>query len=74
MCPNDVLMGRSDKAQAEGNLVDSNLTFRVSYVKKLMDEFWQKWSTSYYQSLVKYHRWKLAKRNAKPDDIVLILK
>ena len=73
VCPNDVLMGRSDKAPAEGNLVDSNLTFRVSYVKKLMDEFWQKWSTSYYQSLVKYHRWKLAKRNAKPDDIVLIL-
>ena len=36
-------------------------------------QFWEKWSTSYYQTLVKYHKWKLRTRNAEEGDVVLIL-
>ena len=38
---------------------DNKLTRRVSHIKRLTEEFWKKWSASYYQTLVKYHKWKL---------------
>ena len=73
ICPNDIIMGRSDKAPAEGEFFDNRFTRRVSHIKRLTEEFWKKWSQSYYQTLVKYHKWKLKTRNAEPGDVVLVL-
>ena len=42
-------------------------------MRKMVIEFWKKWSSSYYQSLVKYHRWRLRERNAEPGDVILVL-
>ena len=36
-------------------------------------EFWEKWCNSYYQSLVKYHKWRLKYRNCEVGDVVLVL-
>ena len=66
-------MGRSDKAPADGDFFDNKLTRRVSHIKRLTEEFWKKWSASYYQTLVKYHKWKLRERNAEPGDVILVL-
>ena len=73
ICPNDIIMGRSDKAPADGDFFDNKLTRRVSHIKRLTEEFWKKWSASYYQTLVKYHKWKLRERNAEPGDVILVL-
>ena len=73
ICPNDIIMGRSDKAPPEGDFFDNKMTRRISHLKRLTDEFWKKWSQSYYQTLVKYHKWKLKERNAEPGDVVLVL-
>ena len=73
ICPNDLLMGRSDKAPVYDVFLDSNLTRRLAHIQKLKKQFWDKWSSSYYQTLVKYHRWRLADRNAQVNDVVLIL-
>ena len=42
-------------------------------MQRMVTEFWKRWSTSYYQSLVKYHKWRLKTRNAEPGDVVLVL-
>ena len=42
-------------------------------MRKIVIGFWKKWSTSYYQSLVKYHRWRLRTRNAEHGEVVLVL-
>ena len=73
ICPNDIIMGRSDKAPPLGEIFDTKLTKRVAHMRRMIDEFWKKWSNSYYQSLVKYHKWRLRERNAEPGDVVLVL-
>ena len=74
ICPNDLLMGRSTKQPAQGELVfDSNLTKRMHHVQRMVEQFAEKWVNSYYQLLAKYHKWKLKERNTKPGDVVLIL-
>ena len=73
ICPNDVLFGRSDKAPPMDTDLDHNLTNRVSFIRRVLGDFWGKWSCSYKLSLVKYHRWRLRSRNAQPGDVVLML-
>ena len=73
ICPNDIIMGRSDKAPPLGDIFDTSLTRRVSHIRRLVDEFWKKWSQSYYQSLVKYHKWRLREGNCEPGDVILVL-
>ena len=73
LCPNDVLLGRSDRDPPDVVVADMSLTKRAVYKQKIMSEYWEKWSTSYYQSLMKYSKWKYKSRNAEPGDVVMIL-
>ena len=73
ICPNDIIMGRSDKQPPLAEIFDNNLTRRMSHIQKIISDFWNKWSSSYYQSLVKYHRWRLQTRNAELGDVILVL-
>ena len=73
ICPNDILMGRSTKNPVQDGIFDNNLTKRMAHVQRIVQEFWSKWSSSYYQSLIKYHKWRLRERDAQPNDVVLIL-
>ena len=56
ICPNDILFGRSDMCPPMVNLEETSLTRKAAYKQKVIDEFWNKWKNSYYQSLVKYQK------------------
>ena len=73
ICPNDLLMGRSDKAPPIGEFESSSLTKKVQFMRSVVLQFWERWYTSYFQRLVKYHKWKCKSRNAREGDVVLIL-
>ena len=73
ICPNDVMMGRSDIEPPNLDITDTSLARRASHKQKILAEFWDKWSSSYFQSLVKFHRWQLKSRNAAKGDVVMIL-
>ena len=73
ICPNDILFGRSDMCPPMVNLEETSLTRKAAYKQKVIDEFWNKWKNSYYQSLVKYQKWTLRTRNSAVGDIVLVL-
>ena len=61
--PNDILFGRSDNAPV-GEVFDDKLklTRRVAHKSRIIAEYWTRWINSYYQTLVKYHKWKLKSR------------
>ena len=73
LCPNDILFGRSDRDPPMIDIKDSSLTRRAAQKQRIIEEFWDKWSQSYFQTLVKYQKWRLRSRNIEPGDIVLIL-
>ena len=73
ICPNDIIKGRSDKLPPLAQVFDNNLTGRMAHIQRIISDFWSKWSSSYYQTLVKYHRWRLKTRNAEPGDVILVL-
>ena len=73
ICPNDIIMGRSSKSPPVDEIFDNNLTRKVAHIQRIVSDFWRKWSSSYYLSLVKYHRWRLQTRNAEPGDVILVL-
>ena len=73
ICPNDIIMGRSDKAPVICNNFDTTLTRKVSHLREMVLEFWEKWSFSYYQSLIRYHKWRMKYRNCEAGDVVLVL-
>ena len=73
ICPNDILFGRSDMEPPAGVIMDTALTRRAAFKQRVIAEFWQKWSHSYYQSLVSYQKWRTLHRNAEVGDVVLIL-
>ena len=73
ICPNDVMFGRSDMSPPDIDMPDGSLTRKAAQKQRIISEFWEKWSTSYHQTLVKYHRWILKHRNARPGDVVMML-
>ena len=74
ICPNDILFGRSDREPpSHVDINDTSLTRRAAHKQKIIAEFWDKWSSSYYQSLIKFSKWKNPARNAEVKDMVLIL-
>ena len=66
ICPNDILFGRSDREPPtfEVDITDNNLSRRAAHKQRIIAEFWEKWSCSYYQSLLRYSKWKYKDRNA----------
>ena len=73
ICPNDLLFGRSDRDPPLADFDDTSLTRKAAHKQRIIEEFWSKWSTSYYQSLYKYQKWRLKSRNMRPGDVALIL-
>ena len=71
--PNDVMFGRSDMLPPDIEIDDNSLTRRAAHKQRIIQEFWEKWSSSYLQSLSKYSKWQSKYRNAKPGDVVMIL-
>ena len=66
-------MGRSNRTPPIGEFESGTLTRKVEFMRSVVLQFWDRWYTSYFQRLVKYHRWKCKSRNARKGDVVLIL-
>ena len=73
ICPNDILFGRSDQAPVSVPVMETSLSKRAAHKQRVMAEFWDKWTTSYLQTLTKYHRWQTKFRNVAKGDIILML-
>ena len=73
ICPNDIMFGRSDKSPPSVPVTETSLTKRAAHKQRIMDEFWDKWSSSYLQTLTKYHRWQTKHRNVTKGDVIMLL-
>ena len=51
---------------------DAKLTKRLKFIEQTTQEFWKKWFTQVFQSLVPSYKWHTEKRNVKVGDIVLL--
>ncbi|XP_043192676.1 uncharacterized protein LOC122366428 [Amphibalanus amphitrite] len=73
LCPNDLLLGRSDIAVPQGNWDESKgFTKRIRTIQQIVTVFWKKWQRDYFSTLLVRQRWHVARRNLKIGDIVLI--
>ena len=73
ICPNDILFGRSDRDPPLADFDDTSLTRKAAHKQRIIEEFWSKWSTSYYQTLYRFTKWRLKSRNMQPGDVALVL-
>ena len=73
LCPNDLLLGRSTSRVPRGPFVQtSNPRHRYEFIHKIVDNFWRRWTTDCFPSLIIQQKWHTTKRNLKKRDIVLI--
>ena len=73
ICANDLLFGRSDMEPPLCDIQDTSLTRRAAHKQRIIEEFWNKWSQSYLQTLYRFQKWRLRSRNVQPGDVVLVL-
>ena len=73
LCPNDMLLGRSNIAVPEGSYDTSfNCTKRLGFIDGLLDSFWKRWSRDYFYTLLVRQKWHTSSRNLRVGDIVLV--
>ena len=73
LCPNDLMLGRSTKAAPGGPWCNiGGHTRRLKFIQKLTDKFWEKWTHSYFPTLIVRSKWHVKHRNLKVGDVVLI--
>ena len=73
ICPNDILLGRASSEIPQGPFKGTNNPrHRVEFVQKIIYSFWKRWSRDVFPSLVPSKKWRVEKRNVRPDDIVVV--
>ncbi|XP_033102681.1 uncharacterized protein LOC117105613 [Anneissia japonica] len=73
LCPNDLLIGRSSKIAPGGPWNDrGGHARRLKFMQYLVEQFWNKWTQSYFTSLIVKRKWHTEHRNLKVGDIVII--
>ena len=50
----------------------ANLSVRLGFMEKSFEEWWHRWITAVWPSLVPYRRWKTTHRNIRVGDLVLV--
>ena len=50
----------------------ANLSVRLGFMQKSFEEWWHRWITAVWPSLVPYRRWKTTHRNIRTGDLVLV--
>ena len=73
LCPNDLILGRTSIAVPYGKF-DMSLSQnkRIQFIGKLVANFWRRWHTHYFESLIIRQKWHTDCRNSKCGDIVLV--
>ena len=74
LTPGHFLVGRSLKALPHTPDKTSKITYRQRWnlCKRLVQDFWEKWSQDYLQQLQEFQRWKHPKRSVQVGDVVLL--
>ena len=73
LCPNDLLLGRTDIAVPQGPFDDAAvLSSRMQAIQRVVTAFWKKWQRDYFSTLLIRQKWHVEKRNLKTGDIVLV--
>ena len=73
LTPNHLILGRATIDVPELEYDESNkFSARLSYVQKLFSSWWSRWIQDVLPTLVPCRRWKNAKKNLKPGDIVMM--
>ena len=72
-CPNDLILGRSSTKVPAGVFdTNPNPRKRFRFVQSLVQQFWKRWHTHYFESLIIEQKWNTASRNVKVGDVVLV--
>ena len=73
LCPNDLLLGRSTSLVPSGPFVHTNNPrHRYEFTKKIIDNFWRRWTRDYFPSPFIQQKWHRTKEILKNGDVVLI--
>ena len=73
LTPGHFLVGRPLQAYPETVTTDEpSLCKRWTLCQSIIHHFWKRWSAEYLQHLQKAGKWKVAKPNLKPGDIVIV--
>lgn len=73
LTPNCLLVGRATaKNPGSWDPSASSLCARFHFVQSLVDSFWKRWIELCAPALVIQRKWRIAHRNLKPGDVVII--
>ena len=70
--PNHLLLGRATTCIPEQKFTNVSNTKRIKFLQTCVQEFWSKWKTVVFHSLVPQYKWHRTQRNLQVKDIVLV--
>ena len=75
LTPNHLLLaGRPTIEIPQGDFQETKLNKRFIYIQNLIAEWWKKWFSSVFPSLLPSYKWATTRRNLMSGDVVLIHK
>ena len=70
--PNHLLLGRASASIPDQKFVNVTKVKRMKFLQQCTEEFWIKWKTVVFHSLVPQYKWHKTQRNVQVGDIVLV--
>ncbi|MCP3850322.1 MAG: hypothetical protein GY694_08820 [Gammaproteobacteria bacterium] len=70
--PNHLLLGRATNSIPELEFTNVSITKRVRFLQTCLQEYWAKWKTVVFHSLVPQYKWHRSQRNLQVNDVVLL--
>ena len=68
-----MLLGRASSHVPQGPFKErTSYKFRLDFIQKLVNQFWQRWTRDLFPNLVIQPKWHVAKRNVEIGDVVMI--
>ena len=73
LTPNQLLLGKSSIDTPDMDFEDGEkFSARLAYVQQVYQAWWARWIQDVLPTLVPCRRWKDAKKNLKPEDVVMM--
>ena len=70
--PNHLLLGRASASIPDQKFVNVTKVKRMKFLQQCTEEFWIKWKTVVFHSLVPQYKWHKTQRNVQVGDVVLV--
>ena len=73
LCPNDLLLGHSTNQVPQGPFAEySSSKQQLNFIRKIVNNFWKRWSREVFPNLVFEPKWHSVRRNVKINDVLMI--